>query len=172
MTGSASRRAAKPQTRKGSRSRMVREGAGPALFTIGYEKRSPREFSQVLRKAGIDYLADVRLRPMSRKPGFAKSALAAACARAGIEYGPWPQLGSPQSLRDKLHAGGSIRDFLRGYRAFATRGGRADVAALAELVKRRRVALLCFEREHDECHRSVLAGLIADQTGARVLAIP
>ena len=49
----------------------------PTVFTIGYERRSPEELVRGLTDAGVTLLADVRELPLSRRPGFSKTALAA-----------------------------------------------------------------------------------------------
>ena len=50
----------------------------PTLFTIGYQQATQAAVLAALRNAGVELLADVRARPLSRKPGFSKTALAAA----------------------------------------------------------------------------------------------
>jgi uncharacterized protein (DUF488 family) len=47
----------------------------------------------------------------------------------------------------------------------------ADIARLAESSRRIATALLCYERLHEDCHRSVIADLIAEQLNATVIAI-
>ncbi|MDG4769766.1 DUF488 domain-containing protein [Solwaraspora sp. WMMD792] len=63
---------------------MISPAAG--LIGIGYEGRSVDGLIAELRAAGVSRLVDVRLTPISRKPGFSKSALAKALNAAGIAY--------------------------------------------------------------------------------------
>ena len=58
----------------------------PTLATIGYEGATIREVLATLEEAKIDTLVDVRAVAMSRRPGFAKSALSAHLGERGIEY--------------------------------------------------------------------------------------
>ena len=58
----------------------------PKLFTIGYEGAHVGQLVQTLENVGIEVLADVRDRPLSRKKGLSKNALAAHLNGAGIEY--------------------------------------------------------------------------------------
>jgi Protein of unknown function, DUF488 len=53
----------------------------PGLRGIGYEGLSIGAFVGQLRAEGITIVADVRLTPLSRKPGFSKRALAIALGR-------------------------------------------------------------------------------------------
>ncbi|MHB1329333.1 MAG: DUF488 family protein [Gemmatimonadales bacterium] len=43
-----------------------------SLCTIGYEKRSLDEFSELLRSSGVEVVLDVRETAWSHKPGFSK----------------------------------------------------------------------------------------------------
>jgi hypothetical protein len=54
------------------------------LFTIGYEGSSIGDFRATLEAARINLVIDVRDVPISRKPGFSKTALAAWFAAADI----------------------------------------------------------------------------------------
>lgn len=151
--------------------RTVRSGTDTTLFTIGYEKRDGEEFISILLDAGVEVLADVRQRAFSRKPDFRKKALQALCDEAGIEYQLWPELGSTDDLRDELRESGNFDQFARSFRKLATKNMKEPLARLAEEVRSRPVAFMCYERRHEECHRSVLADLIAKQIDASVIAL-
>lgn len=43
-------------------------------------------FLAALRDAGVEQVLDVRALPLSRRPGFSKSSLAASIAQAGVGY--------------------------------------------------------------------------------------
>ena len=75
-------------------------GAGheTALVTVGYEGRTATELVAVLAEAGVTVLADVRLTPLSRKPGLSKRKLADSLTAAGIEYLHLPALGNPAEI--------------------------------------------------------------------------
>jgi len=151
--------------------REVRSGSTGTIFTIGYERRSLEDLIAHLRDAGVTRLVDVRERPMSRKPDFRKNILAAACEQAGIAYESWPRLGSTAAQREKLKTTGDVSHFMSRFRDFARRGRRAELEALSHLAQREPIALLCYERAHDECHRAVVADLTAEQTDASIVAI-
>lgn len=149
----------------------VRTGPGATLFTIGYEKRSGQELIDLLLDAGVEILADVRQKAMSRKPGFSGKALKAQCEAVGIDYQWVPELGSTNDQRTELHRSGDFGAFSRQFRDLARRTMTEPISRLAELASSRVVALLCYERQHSECHRSIIADLVADQTDGGIVAI-
>lgn len=151
--------------------RTVHESTGPALFTIGYERRSGEDLIAALLDAGVEALVDVRQRPMSRKADFRKKALEASCTEAGVDYVGMPELGSTDALRDRLKETGDFRMFAKAFRQHVRRKAIEAIDSLAELASERSVALLCYERQHDECHRSVLATILAERDGFSVVAI-
>ena len=46
----------------------------PTFFTIGYEQATQPTLVAALREAEAEVLADIRYLPLSRRPGFSKSA--------------------------------------------------------------------------------------------------
>lgn len=153
------------------RYRVVREGGAVTVFTIGYERRDGEELIALLLDAGVDHLADVRDKPRSRKPDFRAGALKARCEDAGIEYGAWVALGSTEAQRQRLHESGDLARFHRTFRAYAKRSLDEPLCQLAKVAKKKSIALLCYERSHEECHRSVVADLLADRLSASITAI-
>lgn len=125
------------------------------LYTIGYEKRDADELLATLRRHGVEILVDVRGTPRSRKAGLSKTRLAQSLADVGIEYRHEGELGVPRAERDAFRAGDdAARD---RYRRRLTGEARPAVERLAETARDRAVALLCFEREEERCHRRLVA---------------
>ena len=145
---------------------MLRVTGQPSarLLTIGYEGRAPNEFLSTLRRNGVVRVADVRQLPMSRKPGFSKSALAAFLTAHGIEYVGFPKLGTPPDIRDRYKRSGDFARLRRDYLAYLGSQGPA-VEELRELAAQGGCALLCFERDPAKCHRSILAEVVAGGPG-------
>ena len=134
-------------------------GAKPVLFTIGYEGRTLDDFLAVLRAEHVDLLVDVRELPLSRKPGFSKRRLSEALAGVEIEYRHERRLGNPKENREPFRSGlPQARSRFVGILQGASRDAFEDIAELAAV---RRVALLCFERAHGDCHRSCISTLAA-----------
>jgi hypothetical protein len=75
------------------------------IFTIGYEGTTVPEFIAALKGAGVERVIDVRALPLSRRPGFSKSALTAALQESGIEYLHLKALGTPAEGRAAARAG-------------------------------------------------------------------
>ena len=123
--------------------------AEPAtIVSVGYQGRSVDELIEVLRVGRVELLVDVRLNPISRKPGFSKKQLSEALTDAGIGYRHERALGNPRDNRDPFDRA-RYEDYLREV-------GSAASAEIMELAKSVRIALLCYEREHLDCHRSCI----------------
>ena len=126
------------------------------IFTIGYEQATQPALVTALREAGVEVLADIRYLPLSRRPGFSKSSLKAAVEEAGVAYRHFKQLGTPSEGRTAARQG----DHATMSRVYAGQlelpEAMAQMAELRDLAAEKRVALLCYERNAAECHRSLL----------------
>jgi uncharacterized protein (DUF488 family) len=139
------------------------------LFTIGYEKAKPDAVLGELKRAEIDLLVDTRAVAASRRPGFSKRQLAAALDEAGIAYIHLQKLGTPAQGRQAARAG----DFEALWRIYdqhiKTPEAQAALGELLALIKSgKRVCLLCYERDPNECHRSRIAALVKKRTRVKV----
>jgi uncharacterized protein (DUF488 family) len=141
----------------------MRKKAVP-IFTIGYEGRTPNELAAILKGTGVTRVADVRRLPLSRKPGFSKSALAAFLSSHGIEYVGVPKLGTPPAIRNHYKQSDDFARLKRDYLAYLRTQGPA-IAELRELAALGGCCLLCFERDPARCHRSILAGVLSSGPG-------
>lgn len=135
------------------------------LFTIGYEGADIDDFVATLSVMGVDVLLDIRELPISRRRGFAKRALSEAVGEVGIGYRHEKQLGSPKPIRDELKKGGDYDRFFRAYTEHLD--GHRDLLEQLANDLCGNVALLCYERNHNECHRSVVADALAQMTGCK-----
>lgn len=129
----------------------------PKLFLTGYEKETIDEFLIKLEKAGITTVIDVREIPLSRKNGFSKVNLGKILKGRGIEYYHFPELGSPSKIRGELKATGDYLEFFRAYRKHARNELVAVKDVLTLIQKKKHSVLLCFERNCELCHRTILA---------------
>lgn len=133
------------------------------VFTIGYEQARQEVVVDALRAAGVTLLADIRYLPLSRRPGFSKSSLAAAVTEAGIAYRHFRHLGTPADGRAAARRGdhAELRRIYSGQLELPE--AMAQMAELRAIAEEQPVALLCYEREARECHRRLLvAELFAD----------
>ncbi len=93
----------------------------------------------------------------SRRPGFAKTALAANLASAGIDYLHLRDLGTPAEGRAAARAGrhAEMHAIFRDH--LSTAEAQSALTTLAAIVREgRHVCLLCFEAEPAECHRTLV----------------
>lgn len=129
---------------------------GHQLYTIGYEETELPDFLEKLASARVKTLVDVRELAQSRVPGYSKTALTAALKRKGIDYIHVPELGSPRDLRHELRESGNFTAFTRGY-LLHLKKQTDHVRAIQRLVYSETCCLLCFEKNHQECHRQFVA---------------
>jgi uncharacterized protein (DUF488 family) len=141
-----------------------------SIATIGYEGATVATFQQALRDAQIDLLVDVRALASSRRPGFAKTRLAANAKEAGAEYLHLRALGTPADGRAAARAGHHDEMHRIFRQQLATPAAQEQLALVADLVRQgRRVCLLCFEAKPEHCHRSIVAAALADMLPAEVV---
>ena len=131
------------------------------LVTLGYEGRSLDQFIEHILNEGVLTLVDVRQNAISRKPGFSKRALAAQCEHHGIRYVHRPELGNPRDNRDAFRAESpeSRQRYLRHIESCSE-----TLREIIDLLAAEAVALLCFEADHQRCHRTLLADQIRAAT--------
>ncbi len=141
----------------------------PELLTIGYEGCTIQDVLALLIEAKVGLLLDVRAMPRSRKPGFSKRQLAAGLDEKGIPYVHLQGLGTPKAGRDAVRAGHpEIMETI--FREHMTSGqAQADLARAAALAGERRTCLLCFEQDPACCHRRIVAEMISEASGQRVV---
>ena len=138
------------------------------LFTVGYEGSDVSSLIAVLTRAGVEEVVDVRLTPLSRKPGFSKTALARALAAEGIGYSHQRDLGCPKDIRLSYRETGDFATYARSYRRRVLVRAASTVKALARTASSRRVCLLCFEKEASRCHRSLVAQDTQEANGGAI----
>ncbi|HEV2642236.1 MAG TPA: DUF488 domain-containing protein [Candidatus Elarobacter sp.] len=136
----------------------------PTLATIGYQSATVRSFLDALEDARIELLIDVRAVASSRRPGFAKTAVAANLAGAGIEYLHLRSLGTPADGRAAARAGHHDEMRTIFLEHLAEPDAQAGLDMVADLVQSgRRICLMCFEADPTHCHRSLVAAALAER---------
>jgi len=76
--------------------------------------------------------------------------------KEGLVYRHLPDLGSPNTIRNDLRNGGHLDTFFEQYRSYLDSQSQV-FDELRGLVMVRPSALMCFEKDYQECHRKVLA---------------
>jgi uncharacterized protein (DUF488 family) len=134
----------------------------PRLVSIGYEGRTVDELIKVLRAQGVTVLVDVRMTPLSRKPGLSKRKLAEHLEASGIEYLHLKALGNPKNNRPPFWQGRAADGCSAFDGLLDSPEPRAALATIAGLTASATVAILCFERDHHRCHRQVVTTRVSD----------
>lgn len=139
------------------------------LFTIGYEGATVKEVIAALTATGVKRLVDIRAVPLSRRPGFSKNVLAAHLVEAGIAYTLLKPLGTPPDGREAARKK-NIKRLRKIYLdQLETTEAIAATAELLTLAADEPCCLLCFERNPEECHRSILIEELGDGVEAEHL---
>jgi uncharacterized protein (DUF488 family) len=150
--------------------------------TIGVYDWDLSHFLEALAAADVRLLLDIRQRRgvRGREYSWANAArLQAALADAGIAYEHHKELAPTTELRQLQYAedarkgeGKRSRTVLADeYRSRYTReilDHTSLDALVAELPANGAMALLCVERDPEACHRSIVAGRLADEHGVSV----
>lgn len=142
---------------------------GP-VCTIGYEGATVPAVLEALREAKVELLVDIRAVASSRRPGFAKTALAANVATIGVEYLHLRGLGTPAEGRAAARAGkhAEMRKIFLSH--LATEAAQEQLAILTSLIRDgRRVCLLCFEADASHCHRTLVANALAKNLRVEII---
>src|SRR3954470_14943589 len=139
------------------------------LFTIGYEQTPSKAVLDELQNAGVKLLVDVRAVASSRRPGFSKNQLAAGLDERGISYLHLRGLGTPKEGRLAARSG-DIKALERIYaKHLTTPQAKEELDELSSLVmKAGPVCILCYERDHAQCHRKWIAEIIEDRDGVKI----
>lgn len=139
---------------------------GTVLFTIGYEGISLEEYLNKLIINDVKVLCDVRKNSLSMKYGFSKSQLQNACKGVGIEYIHIPEVGIESDKRQELNTQADYDRLFTYYRANVLKNAiEKQKEILGLLIRKKRIALTCFEANICQCHRKHLAESIAKMDG-------
>lgn len=152
-------------------STAARFAVSGTVVSIGYEGRTVDDLVAQLLQQDVHVLVDVRLTPLSRKPGLSKTKLSQALADVGIGYVHHRALGNPKDNRAGFRAG-EPRSRAR-YREILDSVAATDALAhVCEMLDGGVVALLCFEHDHSECHRDIVVRqLMKQRPGAAVVHV-
>ena len=136
------------------------------IYSVGYEGRTLDELVERLRNEHVTTLVDVRLTPISRKPGFSRRRLAEALEAAGMDYVNEKDLGNPRDNRAAFHRNDVEAGRTRMKSILTQPVGAAAVDRVVALASKHRIALLCVERDAEHCHRSVVSALALERNPA------
>ncbi len=133
------------------------------FFTIGYEGQSFENYLNRLIKNNIKLLCDVRKNPLSRKYGFSKSTLRETLNKLGIEYIHLAELGIVSEKRQALKSQSDYNKLFDEYEKTTLSQNKKVLDQLLSIfLRRKRVAITCFEAESCMCHRSRVAKALSE----------
>jgi uncharacterized protein (DUF488 family) len=135
-------------------------GSKPRVFTVGHSTQTVDDFVGLLNANAVELVVDVRRFPASRRhPHFAREALAASLAEAGIAYEWLPELGGRRAPRKDSPNTGWRNEGFRGYADYMdTQAFQLGITRLVDLARTKPTAYMCAEHAWQQCHR----GLISD----------
>ena len=135
----------------------------PTLHTVGYTGFTPDTLVAALTAAGVTHLVDVRELPLTRKPGFSKTALRERLAADGIAYTHLRPLGSPRDARKRYLSEKHWPRFETAIRTHLANPDAGDaLARLARLAAADPCVLLCTCPDPARCHRSCVVDRLTE----------
>lgn len=132
------------------------------ITNIGYEGKTIDVFLYELVLNKVTMLVDVRHNPFSMKFQFNKKMLQSKLEKMGIEYKHIPELGIPGEFRKDLKTKEDYEKLFVHYRQYL----KTKTQVLNELVKLGRedkIALMCFEKDPNYCHRGIISEFIRER---------
>ncbi|MBM7579736.1 DUF488 domain-containing protein [Jeotgalibacillus terrae] len=135
------------------------------FHTIGHYNHTEKEFLHMLQAADIDFIADVRAFPASkRSPQFKKENLERWLKEAGIGYRHFPELGGRRKVSgeigETLNAGWKNRSFHNYADYTMTDEFKIGIGELVKLGERQQVAYMCSEHHPARCHRLIISNFL------------
>jgi uncharacterized protein (DUF488 family) len=127
------------------------------VYTLGYEKRNIEEYIEMLKKVEVQILIDVRETAWSYKRDFCKTRFQDVLWKNGIQYVHSKSLGNPKKFRkannDRSKVLGKYKKYLK-----ETEAGIFELLGIIDYAKHYKInlCLTCYEREHSQCHRSLI----------------
>jgi len=129
----------------------------PAVFSIGYEGLTIDSFLYKLIVSNITVVVDVRSNPQSMKYGFSKKSFKQYIENTGMKYIHIPELGIPSTMRKGLGESVSHKTLYKAYENKLLPKQETEINQLIDLTnKDEHLALVCFEADHNFCHRHTL----------------
>jgi len=131
------------------------------IFTIGFTKKSAKEFFEALRHSGARHLLDIRLHNTSQLAGFTKREDLRYFLRqiVNMEYHEVPILAPEDSLLSDYRKTGDWAKFEQSYLELIRQ--RQVERHIDPALFKDGVVLLCSEAEPNHCHRRLAAEYLA-----------
>ena len=128
------------------------------MFTIGYEGKTIDKYLQILIQNHINAIIDVRKNPSSMKFNFTKKKFSEHLKRVDIDYINIPELGIESNRRAKLETDEDYKNLFDYYKKNNLINQVNDLKEIYDILyNKKRIALTCFEKDPDYCHRHIIS---------------
>ncbi len=128
------------------------------MFTIGYEGKTIDKYLQILIQNRINTIIDVRKNPYSMKFNFAKKKFSEHLKRVDVDYIHIPELGIESNRRAKLETEEDYKNLFDHYQKNNFLNHVNILKNLYDILNNKeRIALTCFERDFNYCHRHIIS---------------
>ncbi|UAL47970.1 DUF488 family protein [Sutcliffiella horikoshii] len=133
---------------------------GETINTIGFAKKSLRQFIKLLKEAGVTKVVDTRLNNTSQLSGFAKKQdLEYILELVDIKYIHTPTLApSDYILKSYKKKEMTWDEYEIEYNELIEK--RKILPLVKKLIEDDNVCFLCSEHQHTHCHRRILTDYI------------
>lgn len=126
------------------------------IFTIGFTKKSAKEFFEILKTNNIEQIIDIRLNNTSQLAGFTKKDnleyfLKELCS---IDYSHFIFLAPTKEIRDRYIKSKNWDVYVKEY--IELLDNRKVLDKLDKSYFKRKSCFLCSEASADHCHRRLL----------------
>lgn len=138
---------------------------GITIFTIGFAKKSAHDFFEVLKKAGVRKLIDIRLNNVSQLAGFTKKNDLKYFLHeiARIDYVHCPDLAPTKEILDGYKK--KTFDWAEYEERFLKLIAGRKIENLITPDETDGACLLCSESTADKCHRRLVSEYLRDKWG-------
>jgi len=136
------------------------------IYTIGFTKKSAKQFFDILKGTGIKRLIDIRLNNSSQLAGFAKQDDLAFFLKeiCGAEYTHVPMLSPTKEIMDGYKKKKiAWEEYERRFKSLLD--GRRAAELLDKGLFDIPAVLLCSEAKPDRCHRRLVAEYLKEKWG-------
>ena len=135
------------------------------VFTIGFTKKNARSFFELLKRAGVKQLIDIRLNNESQLAGFTKKDDLEYFLKeiASIEYTHRPEFAPTKDILDDYKKKRiTWTDYEQRFQTLLKERRAEELITTAELDN---ACLLCSEPTSDKCHRKLVADYLRSKLG-------
>jgi len=135
------------------------------IYTLGFTKKSAREFFDALKRNNIKQIVDVRLNNISQLAGFTKKHDLQYLLRelCGVDYYHFEFLAPTKEMRDKYVKSKNWDIYAREYIELIE--SRNVLDRLDKSFFDRETCFLCSEASPDHCHRMLLTQYLEEHWG-------